>query len=1191
MRSDGGTHIVQESDNQLKRYLLGELEEPEEEQLELRLLTDPDYARQFDLAVDEIVDRYVAGKFTGAELKRVRDYFFNSKERLEKLRFALALKEQKSRRSSRKESPTRRYTPYLAVAASLVAVLGIGFFAWRALQPEPDLNDGLVALQKAFGEERPIEGRLSDFNYVPLPNQRGGATRVDHVQRDLAGALLMKARRDQPTAASHQAAGKYYLLVHQFTEAEKELNAALALDPNNARIHNDLATVFLEECRTQGKQEGTALEFCGRSLEHLQKALELDNTLLEALFNRALLLQLMGSSPQAIDAWKEYLQKDNSSQWAEEARKNLKQLEQQQQRGVSRNSDDRFQLFLQAKRSADASAAWTIISGTYTSAGNEITNRLLDSLLELEPSTRNTDTAELWPALSYIAQLENNRSGDQFTSDLVSYYRGALPALKPLLINARHHMRTGYRSFEQSNVKDAIREYTKAKAGYEQANDETGKAFVEYRLAHCYVLLPDPEKARLAFNRLLAICETKKYRWLMAQCLFGLAHASADASEYSRAIDYSGRALAGFEQIGDVNGILKSLTQLADFHEAVNRVSNALAYLSRARTLAGSVNAEPKQYWGILNQIGFSMAALQLDAAALFYQKEALRLATEMSIPLFISRSYSYVGSAYAAMKMYPQAVSKATRAFEIGRSIRDHSTGLEMMAQASKQLGDIYREAGKCDEALAHYDHSLQLYRDLKFDYHAYVAHKGKLNCFLASSNNQAVRDELLTVLQLSESYRKKITVESQRNSFFDAEQEVYDLAIDYEFSVEKNYVKGLEYSEKSRARALLDAVERGRRKGNASSRSSAIPTSSLTVAEIQKRMPNNSQIVQFAVLNNKLTVWVVTPTEIQRAEVPITAEALSTKVNDFLDTVNRPPTAGPYKPNRGTELYQILIAPIERHLDQGRFLLIVPDKILNYVPFAALTSPATSRYLIEDFDLGAAASATLFVNLSAAAQGKSGTRDERLLSVGNPRFDGALFKSLRDLPSSADESEAVARLYTKPKLLLREQAIESTIQSELAQADVAHLAMHFVVNEQSEMLSGFPLSPAHANGGIAEKFDGFLQSYEISRLNLSRMRLAVLSACQTGIEKQYGGEGAVGAARPFFIAGVPTVVASLWPVDSDATAELMVNFHRHRLGQLPAAQALCAAQNKMIHNNNPLYRHPYYWASFVATGGLTTY
>ena len=1168
--------------------MLGELTETEEEQVEIRLLTDAEYQREFDMAVDDIVDRYVAGEFAGAERQRVRDYFFQSDARQEKLRFALALKEQKSPTFTKR--PKTRWTAYVAIAASLIAIVSIGFIVWRALKPATDLNDGLVALQAAYREERPIEGRLSDFGYVPLPNQRGESAKVDYVQRDLAGALLIKARRDQPSSASHQAAGKYYLMLHQFAEAEKEFEAALALDPNNPKIHNDLGALFLQQCRTQiAREQNTQLESCGRGLEEIQKALQLNNSLLEALFNRAVTFQLMNSPAQATTAWKDYLAKDSSSRWAEEARKKLKQLEQEHR--VSLGQEDNLQAFLQAERIRDENAARKVLSATYTSNGNEISNRSLDSLLGIETSTRSPDVDEPWQALAYVARLESNQSGDQFSRDLILYYRRSLPTLKPLLVTARRQMQSGYASFERNRFKEAIVEYKKAKSTYEQANDLTGKAFVEYRLAHCYVLLPDTEQARLAYARLLTICQTNQYRWLAAQCLFGLAHAIADASEYSQAIDYSARALAAFEQINDLNGILKSLTQLADFHQAVNRVRTALGYLSRATQLAETVPMQPTQRWGMLNQIGFSMTTLQLHAAALFYQREALQLAIEIGTPLIVSRSHSYVGAAYAALKMYPEALNEATQAFEIGRSIPGDRTATEMTAQASLQLGDIYRKAGKCEEALTHYDYSLALYRDLKFDYHAYEAHKGKLHCFIVLSNNQAIHDELSNVLKLSELYRKRITIDSQRNSFFDAEQEVYDLAIDYEWSAEKNFGKALEYSEQSRARSLLDELQRGRKQ--TAFKSPVSPP--LTVEQIQQQMPRGSQIVQYAVLDDKLIIWVVTPAKIQCEEVPVKAEELTAKVNAFLQDVNQEPVDGLDRPNHGSELYDLLIRRIERYLDRKQFLVIVADKVLNYLPFAALKSPDTSRYLIEDYDLGAAASGTLFATLSTAAERKAGTRDELLLSIGDPGFDKDAFASLRDLPSTLDESTTIAGLYPKHKLLVREQATESATAAELQNADVAHLAMHFVANEQSEMLSGFPLTPepsrVGAVRGAAGASDGFLQSYEICRLNLRRMRLVVLSACQTGIERQYRGEGAVGAARPFLIAGVPTVVASLWPVDSDSAEKLMIQFHQNRRTGLPVTQALKQAQLYLIYGGDTRFRHPYYWAPFVAIGGLSNY
>jgi CHAT domain-containing protein len=105
---------------------------------------------------------------------------------------------------------------------------------------------------------------------------------------------------------------------------------------------------------------------------------------------------------------------------------------------------------------------------------------------------------------------------------------------------------------------------------------------------------------------------------------------------------------------------------------------------------------------------------------------------------------------------------------------------------------------------------------------------------------------------------------------------------------------------------------------------------------------------------------------------------------------------------------------------------------------------------------------------------------------------------------------------------------------------------------------------------------------------MNLPRTRLVVLSACQTGIERTYRGEGAIGIARSFMVAGVPLVVASLWPVESGAAAELMIKFHKYRKASgLSSVEALRRAQLDMLTAASERYRRPHDWASFVAFGG----
>jgi CHAT domain-containing protein len=174
---------------------------------------------------------------------------------------------------------------------------------------------------------------------------------------------------------------------------------------------------------------------------------------------------------------------------------------------------------------------------------------------------------------------------------------------------------------------------------------------------------------------------------------------------------------------------------------------------------------------------------------------------------------------------------------------------------------------------------------------------------------------------------------------------------------------------------------------------------------------------------------------------------------------------------------------------------------------------------------------------------------------------------------------------------VLLGGEATEQAVKSELRKASMAHFAMHYWVDESSEMLSGFPLASGGASSAGHGGRDGFLQSYEIYKMKLPRTRLVVLSGCQTGIEQQYSGEGAVGVARPFLVAGVPSVVASLWPIDSTASAELMINFHRlRRRDALAAPEALRRAQIEMARGRDAHYRHPFYWAPFVAIGGYVS-
>lgn len=1194
---------------EIRLYLLGLFEsEPGAERVEERMLTDEDYFEELTVAEDELIDQYLSGALNPDERRAFEQNFLCSPEHEARLNFARTFNSYVEEAVKAERPATDRglksffrhllASPVRAAAATALALaccLLLTWWGYSRLGSNSDIDRGLAALQSAYSNRRPVEARISDFRYAPWYVTRGDAeAEADRISRDRAERLLLDAAQEHPGAAADHALGKLYLAGHDYDQAIALFEKAAAADERNARLHNDLGVALFEKGKgtPPGDADGKDIEALARSVEQFNRALELDGSFSEARFNLALAYQDIMLPRQAEEAWKEYLKRDPTSPWADEARRNLKLLEEAKG-SASLDEGRAVRSYLDARESGDEDAAWKAVSQSYTSAGNTIANRLVDSLLGIETADASVEPGAALPLLSYLAGLESARAGDRYTSDVVRQYERTPAGLRPQLAEARRRMRAGYDLFTQLKFADAIKEYEAAKQEYGRAHNAAGVLFAEYRLAHCYVFLPDLAKAEPAFERLRKTAEARGYRWLSARCLYGLAHVGAINSEYSKAIDYSSGALAAFERAGDVDGMMRSLTQLADLNQALNRVGRSLGYLRRELALARERPTQPRERWGLLTNVAFTLSSMRLNTAALYYHREALDLALEMDEPLRVSRSYGYVGAACAAVKLYGEAVANATHAFDMGAGIGEGTGGLEIMANASQQLGDIFRQSGECGKAVEAYDRSIDLYGRLNFDYYNYAAHKGKLLCLLSGASAPAAGDELRTVLALFERYRPKITAESQRLSFFGKEQGVYDLAVRYEHAGAGDPVRAFEYSEESRARALLDATQGGAevlKKAYGPDVNLPAAASPMTLAQVQAGMPDGAQILQYAVLDDRLLIWLVTKSDFRTEEVGVGAEALTEKVRDYLASVSRPPAGegDGGQARLAQELYRVLIAPVEQRLDRTKYLCVVPDKVLHYLPFAALVAPATGRYLVEDYENGVAPSSTIFVGMSASPRAKGVAPDERLLSVGDPAFSRDTFPSLPDLPAAAREASGVSAFYKSRRVLLRGEATEASVKTELTKADVAHLAMHYVTDESSEMLSGFPLAAGRDGATGTAESRGFLQAYEIYGMKLERTRLVVLSACRTGIEQQYDGEGAVGAARPFLVAGVPVVVASLWPVETEASAELMTNFHEHRRREsLPAARALGRAQTEMARGADVRYRSPFYWAAFVAVGG----
>jgi CHAT domain-containing protein len=593
--------------------------------------------------------------------------------------------------------------------------------------------------------------------------------------------------------------------------------------------------------------------------------------------------------------------------------------------------------------------------------------------------------------------------------------------------------------------------------------------------------------------------------------------------------------------------------------------------------MAEEEKASPTQWWGIHIAVSLNLSALKLYRAALDYQHEALQLVVPTGSPIYISRSQQYLGLTYGALRQFDLALENIQRAYQQGVARGGERIGQNIMAKAAIGLADLYRLSGDTQRALVAYDESSKLYQGLDFAHYNYAAHKGKFLSYLAQKNDALASEELLIVLRLFDEYREKILEERQKNFFFDREQDTYDLAIDFAYSRMGDEHRAFDYSETSRARSLLELMRRG------SGSASAVP---LTTAEIQQQMPEQVQIVQYAMLESKLLIWLVTKS---RNIVTKSVDVKSSNLAEMLATAVKQIRTRDENAAKTSlkKLYDLLIEPIAAELDPNLVICFVPDKNLHYLPFSALVS-RSDRYLVQDYRVMIAPSATILIDSTHKARTRSLDQEEQLLAVGNPTFDRSTNPNLSDLTEAEREVEQIAKQYRSRNVLPGTQATRKSITTGLAKAQVAHFAGHYVIDARSNLSSKLLLAPEPGERAGAQAPG--LNSGDIYQMELPHTKLVVLAACQTGIEQQLSGEGPIGFARSFLVAGVPVVVASLWPVDSTATAELMILFHRFRkLGGLSITEALRRAQQEIMNRED--YNRSYYWAAFTVIGGYSDY
>lgn len=322
--------------------------------------------------------------------------------------------------------------------------------------------------------------------------------------------------------------------------------------------------------------------------------------------------------------------------------------------------------------------------------------------------------------------------------------------------------------------------------------------------------------------------------------------------------------------------------------------------------------------------------------------------------------------------------------------------------------------------------------------------------------------------------------------------------------------------------------------------------------------------------------------------------------RVADLRQALARPSRRGlPALAATASALFETLVGPVADRLDGVERLIVVPDGALHALPFEALLTAPVRRprsagglpWLVRRFEVRMVPSASLFarwpltgrepaLELVAFADPQGGAAYARVPEA----YRGAqgIELALTPLPHARREVEAAAAAFPEDAvaLFLGDEATESRARGPLAAgARQLHFATHGVVSARRPAESALLLAPPRG-----EEEDGLLEVREILGLNLAA-ETVVLSACSSGLGRHVQGEGFLGLAQAFFLAGARQLVVSLWPVADRASADLMARFYGERARGATTPAALRAAKLALLQGR--ALAHPFYWAPFVVVGG----
>jgi tetratricopeptide (TPR) repeat protein len=1029
----------------------------------------------------------------------------------------------------------RSFTPGLAILGSLVLIVAPDISTTsfpRTIEPRLAADPEWAPCRRS-----PVEARLvpmaqcgprdvETLRRMRVPSSRG--------QRSNSTTISTRPRAALAVAYGHPA---------RLEKAIESLSSEIAAHPRDAGLLNDLAVAYY--LRAQALDRPYDLV---RALSFTLEAGLLDPQSRIVAFNRALFATRLHLDADARRAWRHYLSIDSGSSWAQEARAELAALEmlpipvRWSQRldelpGAARRESDldlEALVAISPQRSREwvleeLLPSWAASVGQGFGASEEWKVRVARSIGR---SLAGRGEHSVAAAIVAIDAARANRDDARLR----------------LIAEGLALYGTGRRLDRDYAAEEAAPILERSIAALRAARSPSA-AWAEASLASTEITRSIFDSASARLTRLQIEARGGHWPALVGTTEWGLGQILVRGGDFAEGLPHFLRAAEHFREIGELENWGGAEDMAAEAYKLLGNRDRQWALEFRALSKLRFFPASRRLH-NLFWDVGETATLDGQPALAQLFHDEGVAVArrsgnTEMIVVALArrARSLERLGRTREARAGLDEAARWLPAI---------HGTGLSERMRRQVQLTEAVILRGERPRE------AVELFAEVADGYAREEKPIQQMEALLDRARTQRLLQDAVgaektvdQAIEILERERDRIPEVALASSHADLMAHLYDLKVS--LLVERDASE--------EALAIADQARSIRRPENDAA------------GKTWRELPADVTLLAHSIVDADLLIWMAQDGRLELTRRPL--GDLEEKVSLFLGRLER----GLDADDLSRVLFERLLPPNLRPTPSGPSrLLIVGDKFLHRLPFAALQDPVGKRYLVEDFLIASAPSLEAYLQIAGRSRGRTESMGSTLLA-GSADWDRALYPNLATLRYEKAELEAVAGVSKRYRMLVGGDATPSRLMALLAEFDTFHFAGHAIKNAHRPFQSHLVLTADRESTGL-------LTAREIGTLQLENLRLVVLSACDTLTPHPTRTGSFAGLGQAFLAAGAQSVVGSLWKVDDEATMRFMERFYQLYGHHSEVAASLRAAQLIYLSSNDSTMSRPSTWAAFQASG-----